>query len=362
MGGHFLRIGLRSSAAKRTGALALALGAVAAVHAYEPGGHFYSVSEVFRLEANPALSEQRRVEAFCTQLPDLAEELDAITQRKHVLWNPKDLWWGIASKCTTPTSKHMYAAQYYLHALTGKESEKVRNAAVSLLGTLEAQLNGGLTLQQQANIWCERGFATHLLGDTYAHTQLALHPAPTLYDTGLGHFRDFRKPDLMLMRPALWEKLLTQESSSVAQHQLDISPLKSIEYSIPHPWDDNGGAEDSLRVGLHRDLKDGGRADLVAYQPDIETWNDDSVHGSWFNAPQKAWNEHFLTATCQAQMNTGPQGKGAGLPPLDGGVRPNCDDVWRDYLAKALEAFAAVGVKGTDCDVAGDELKNGHVD
>lgn len=56
--------------------------------AYDFGGHHYTLSAAFHDDSNGSKSEDykplRELEAFCSELPDLSQELDATTQRIHV--------------------------------------------------------------------------------------------------------------------------------------------------------------------------------------------------------------------------------------------------------------------------------------
>ena len=87
----------------------------------------------------------------------------------------------------------MVASQFYLHALTGAPPESVRNAANQMISDLDTSIQAlekqkAANTQDIVNLWCARGFAIHLLGDTYAHA--TLDKPSVLYDPGLGHLRD----------------------------------------------------------------------------------------------------------------------------------------------------------------------------
>src|SRR5262249_15888612 len=149
-------------------AIVLALSATSG--AYIEGGHHYTVSAVMsetRANATP-VSPEMLVQGFCAQLPDLAMELDAYTQRAIVLESGSDWQWGALGRCGSEVSRHMVATQFYLHGLTGGTKDRVRKAAADIVREIDTLLGAAPSAQERINLWCARGFAAHLLGDSYA--------------------------------------------------------------------------------------------------------------------------------------------------------------------------------------------------
>ena len=87
----------------------LAILASACALAYEIGGHHFTLVRIFLDADKTARSsdDERYVELFCAELPDLAMELDAITQREKVAMSSE--WqWGLFGRCTGPVTRHMF--------------------------------------------------------------------------------------------------------------------------------------------------------------------------------------------------------------------------------------------------------------
>jgi len=299
--------------------------------AYNEGGHFYTVSAVLyesRQNATPAQPDAL-VQAFCAQLPDLAMELDAITQRLRVLKSGSDWQWGLLGRCGSSVSRHMVVTQFYLHGLTGAPTEKVRLAAAGIVRDIDIALAGTASVTERMNLWCARGFAAHLLGDTYAHSRL--DKPDEMYPTGAGHGPDGRKPDYMLARAPHVGNQWT-DWVQFARQVLDGKPpgggpsqiaALAGQLSVTERADDYG--EKHLRMRLEDRLR--ARADWKPYDPEISRW----LEG----------NDGFqLTARCQDQSDKGPVGaqNGKGLP-LPQSIRPNCSAAWDRYLRLAVKNF-----------------------
>ena len=171
--------------------------------AFQTGGHYDTVLSVLS-SAAAAPDEEQRSEAFCTELPDLSSDLDAITQRVDVLLHEPSFRWGVQGRCSTPVSQHMVRSQFFLHALTGLDVAQARASAHTLITQISARIERERQAAGQpqalATLVCARGFAFHFLGDTIAHADL--HQPSQLYRTGLGHFRDLAVPDYMMRRQA----------------------------------------------------------------------------------------------------------------------------------------------------------------
>lgn len=178
-------------------------------YAYNEGGHYYTLLALFNSLAESA-SEERiqeiKLEAFCAELPDLASELDAITQRTRVFMSLKDNLWGLIGSCQTTVSSHMVASQNYLHGFSGASAPQLRNAAKTVIAAIDDDLRKpGLAKEIRKNLICARGFADHLYGDSFAHVKLSSEKPglfsgqikSEMYATGLGHVRDGHYPDYL---------------------------------------------------------------------------------------------------------------------------------------------------------------------
>src|SRR5262245_28238809 len=177
----------------RPGRVALALLALAAsacVLAYEIGGHHFALVSIYLATLNPppARNHASYLELFCAELPDLAMELDAVTQRQHV-FNSGEWQWGALGRCSGPVTKHMFATQYYLHGLTGdmkkpknlKTNDLLRQAVRTMVTRIDGEMANAAPAGKLVRV-CARGFVAHLLGDSFAHTQL--YAPSTRYEPG----------------------------------------------------------------------------------------------------------------------------------------------------------------------------------
>ena len=93
--------------------LLICLSVCSDVYAYNDTGHYYTLLAVIDSGLPSTAPKQTldeiRIEAFCAELPDLALELDAITQRVRVLESTRDFLWGLRGQCRTKESSHMVA-------------------------------------------------------------------------------------------------------------------------------------------------------------------------------------------------------------------------------------------------------------
>jgi hypothetical protein len=209
---------------------------------YNEDGHFYSVIGAEHLR-QPALEDQARdeavVAAFCTQMPDLARELEAVTVRGRfwVFVNPL-VWgaWGSFNFCFGNHVHHMVTAQQYIHALTGSPAGPVTDAAVAIVKRLRNQ--GGADFDP--NRACAVGFGLHLLGDSFAHRRL-VGPDRT-YPPGLGHVRDLHYPDYVALNSArsyLWGAY-ARKLSEALDLKLGRERLEALsQFAIDHVGGDN---------------------------------------------------------------------------------------------------------------------------
>jgi hypothetical protein len=170
---------------------------------YNEDGHFYTVVALEHLHFRPArqVTDEAKIAAFCTQMPDLARELDATTLRTENMFDRNMLSWGAFSVCRGQNVHHMVAAHHYIHALTDSPAASVTEAAVAIIKSLRQR--GAADIDP--NRACALGLGLHLLGDSFAHRRLA-KPDRT-YAPGLGHFRDQLNPDYIVLdraRVQLW--------------------------------------------------------------------------------------------------------------------------------------------------------------
>lgn len=331
----------------------LALGLCPAAKAYDVGGHHYTLNALFSADATQAKSELL-IQAFCSQLPDLALELDAITQRNHVLFDSKELLWGALGKCMSDSCSHMVATQFYLHGLTGTDAAPVRLASIGIIRAIDDEIaavraaQSADSPQRLANLWCERGLAAHMLGDSFAHTELA-NPQK-LYPTGLGHARDFREPDYMLARDNKSLPLATRWSAWVQSAAANLSEAM------------RAGPVIKLAQGVaSKDSADHGEAHLQAkliahsppewnrYVPPISEWNAPQTPSKkwWiFGKIEDAYSQVILETPCQMQIDRFARQANSGG---QGANNPQCDAVWAGYRDKAMAQFDKQGVRPDCC-------------
>jgi hypothetical protein len=333
--------------------------------AFLAGGHHYTLLAIYRAgRLDQAVAEDyKRVEAFCAQLPDLAVELDATTQRIKVLESFGDITWGLLGRCGSAKSRHMVASQYHLHALTGTDSKRVRETAIGMLAALQAQFDQAGNDQARVNLACQRGFAAHLLGDTFAHARL--DGPDQLYDTGLGHARDLVKPDYMHTRRAMpvnaGGKNAWIEWARMASQAVDNRPLSQAVVDL----------EADATARLKPEERDPKRAEPMvvnafrAYA--TPAWSPYATAIEKWSLPPNSDSSLTVTVRCQQQIDGGPvKQNGTGLAPVKG-AKPQCDVVWRQYLALADAQFTKnrVGVRqnsklGSGCAPDGDQLQDGQ--
>jgi hypothetical protein len=340
---------------KRTGprlqaaAFIVLLTAAPAANAYLIGGHHYTPTAVFqeniRYTKSPEKRNEKVVEAFCAQLPDLSRELNAPTQRANVFWS-SDAGWSMFSSCWTNKARHMVAAQYYLHALTGTPVIPVRSAAERTIANLRQARSANKDAGERIRLSCAIGLAFHLLGDTYAHAELD-HP-DKLYPTGMGHFRHMVAPDDMLSRNSdYWKNI----SASNDWQQWLSEVYKILDERSP------SGEIGKLSQGISITGKDYGeqqfQAKLVGhlgseqsvwepYAQYLETWN---TPGSDLNWIMKKYRASILgkDKLCAAQV-----ARAQSAINLPGKPEDFCQNVWELYLNEASSQFAQAFKGGDD--------------
>jgi hypothetical protein len=335
--------------------------------AYDVGGHHYTISSILAgppgaiispLGAQPTMAQPdpyKVLESFCVELPDLVAELDAITQRIHVLKSAADWQWGALGRCGTRVSRHMVASQWYVHGLTGMDPQKVRGVARSIVAKIQADFAQAQDAQSRVNLICEAGFGLHLLGDTFAHSQLK--DPKTMYATGTGHWKDMHVPDYMLSRQLLtvpatslrWSDWIQAASSALGQ------PDRSAQLAIlsrPILSDPKSQNKDYGEAALTGALINSIPQPWEPYEPSLDKWRKNSLTGD------------ISDARCGKIVKSGATGHG--IAPIHG-VTPDCDAVWEEYLAVAIPAFATAGADPVrnggyaNCDAQGDKLEYGNL-
>jgi len=331
--------------------------------AYDIDGHHYMISTI--LAAAPPASSNivgpavtvdpyERLESFCVELPDLVPELDAVTQRIHVVRSKSDWQWGVLGRCGTATSRHMVATQWYIHGLTGLNSDMVRKLALTIIANRQSAAAAATNAQDRVNLICEAGFGLHLLGDTFAHSQLS--DPDTLYKTGNGHWKDKHVPDEILSRSLRavpprtqhWDDWVAAAATALGRPN-NLPQLALLVQPILTQTAKQGSdyGETSLRDTLHSSLPH----EWEPYNPFLEKWRQDSP----------VTGEIQSNVSCDGLIRSGLTG--SGIDRVDGEL-PNCDTVWTEYLQVAMQVFAAnadpVRNGGLEnCDAAGDRLSNG---
>ena len=178
--------------------------------------------------------------AFCTQIPDLARELDATTLRSEDMFDPNMLAWGAFSTCRGRNVRHMVTAHHYIHALTDSPAGPVTDAAVAIIKSLRQR--GAADIDP--NRACARGLGFHLLGDSFAHRRMA-EPERT-YAPGLGHVRDKHHPDYIGFdgrRVHLWADY-TQRLAEAIELKVDDPAMQLLAKTVKDHLD--GGEDTNL--------------------------------------------------------------------------------------------------------------------
>ncbi|MGA2549114.1 MAG: hypothetical protein ABSF50_03110 [Burkholderiaceae bacterium] len=330
--------------------------------AYLAGGHYYTLWALHAIAQQKQLikgsDDYWSLEALCAEIPDVSREFDAITQRQRVLWS-LDMrevgTWGWMGACYSPISKHMAASQYYIHGLTGAPKSSVRRAAADLIARLAPQDRADLSDQDKANWACARGFALHLYGDSFAHSEFGEGADGLLYPTGMGHLREYSQPDYMAAsqhdpgdRWTDWTLGLSQALYGSPDAGIALNALVAKEAPGLVPQGKNEDPKVAESTGVENLLKTVGPPPYPGIVLDIANVEKDVVH--------------MVDTDCQGELNKAA-GNGVSAP---GRLKPDCAKVWAIYLSQAREAFRAQGVtmRGhggpqPDCDDPGDVLQWG---
>ena len=305
--------------------------------AYNEGGHYYTLLALFDSQAKAAPENElheMKLQAVCTELPDMSRELDAISQRVRVLKDMRDNLWGLLGQCQTSVSSHMVASQYYLHALSGTPTYRIREAANAIIKAIDDDLAnlGVRQSQRRRNLLCARGFAAHLYGDTFAHVKLSSEKSGffsnsilrEMYQTGLGHLRDGHDPDYLYGHTIgidKWPQWLQDASANIVAGSDPGSALKSHQ-----PCSDTlAKCEEPARQRLVDILTMKNKLMVSDMQQRIASGN------TGIGGIERA-------TTCDDVINS--------IFP-DANDRPQCDSAWKNYLEKAIPIFYNLSIDPT---------------
>ena len=302
-------------------------------HAYNEGGHYYTLLALFDSQARSAPEYQiseMKLQALCAELPDMAKELDAITQRVRVLGSGKDFLWGLLGQCQSTVSSHMVTAQYYLHGLSGAPAYLIREAAKDIINNIDGDLAklGIRQSPERRNLICARGFAAHLYGDTFAHVRLSSENTKffsnfidrEMYPTGLGHLRDGHNPDYLYghkIEDDQWPHWVLDAAGNIAKGS---DPAQTLNSHLPCQGNIEK-CEEPARDRLEH---------LVTVKKLLVPGMQDRIaNGS------TGIGGIERSTTCDqivSQIFTDPND------------RPQCDSAWNNYLAEAIPVFQKLGI------------------
>lgn len=254
---------------------------------YQKSGHFFSVYPIASSSKTLVDANERRLLAFCAQLPDQSKDLDAVAVYRRVLGHPID-WarWGSSNTADTEWVRSMISVQQLIHVLTGGNATDVQDFAKDTVQHLFNNVMHGSDADRRTNI-CALGVGMHMLGDAYAHQAMA-EGSLVMYSTGMGHAKDFSYPDYPLCDGYYNGLHLFQTCNSVVRNECTASgkdsptrfcrwmkypvgavpllngegsaPLLSIlaidlQNAAPNSNDRNHWGEDDTEVTLLRDEK-----------------------------------------------------------------------------------------------------------
>jgi hypothetical protein len=303
--------------------------------AFQEGGHFSSLVAIFSgvHGQRPELDDARRIEAFCAELPDRSRDLDAISQRFKVLFDPREFQWGARGKCTGPVTRHMVAVHYYLHALTGGDAAQLQRSALKIRELLVRDAGIETNDDRKASLLCAVGFADHLLGDTRAHIQLATSTdtcsSVPLYSTGRGHLFDGSTPDHLFARSkqacggAYWATWFSDAASTLVN---DRSVGDELVQQVKH-WAEMQHIDlDDESIRSRQDIED-------LLQAALRTYPKDKYHALAALKPSPQNALFAQTDRCVDQVANFFTGDQAVQH------RPRCQTAWDLFLAKAVDQF-----------------------
>lgn len=241
------------------------------VMAYNETGHYYTVAAVMHHLIPKLSAERASFVAFCAQLPDIANELDATKVYRSMAGRHPLAFvgWATRGKSWDESVGRMVAVQQLLHGLTGGKAPAMQGVAERIVGTLanvvqQAPSRGDA---QESTALCALGLALHLYGDAFAHRRL--DDRQVMYPTGRGHAADIHRPDYILYEPTedshlraeTWKGCLLAAAGVLGKFSLDrvladqkVSEVMSLPSSPTKPGFANTYGERSISTILARGL------------------------------------------------------------------------------------------------------------
>ncbi len=146
----------------------------------------------------PPNASQAHVVSFCAQLPDHADELDAIAVFRKIRKDSLGELYGWVRKdeigLNAIAIRRMVTVQQLLHGLTGGIAQAVQDVAANTAAKLREKAAAD---PASFSAWCAVGFALHLYGDAHAHREMGGHgdDLDRMYLTGKGHAAHLTYPD-----------------------------------------------------------------------------------------------------------------------------------------------------------------------
>jgi len=332
-----------------------ALGGIAAIwpsYGYNEDGHFYTAVAVGNSATQPYMNvtpDQARLIAFCAQIPDLANDLDAVTLRTKVIFSRAGTAWGVSGACWNDKVRHMVEAQEYVHALTGSDAGNVTKAAIAILRDLRA--GKGMSGKSEQARACAEGLAIHLLGDTFAHRRLHLDSSKPVqtYPTGLGHIHDGHDPDYIIFNKAdnidrrpLWKSYVDALAGALGigidkSHKAALYKIIDDKYNAGQGNEDNSFNTADIIHDLFATLNENQRKVWAPYKTPVEHLYDydnttvASIVMGWIHS-------HVLNLSFDDVMTKYSLELGLG------NNAPKFQDVWELYKSVAVPDFTKQGV------------------
>lgn len=317
---------------------------------YQKAGHFFSVYPIVSSSKTLVDPSERRLLAFCAQLPDQSKDLDAVAVYRRVLGHPID-WarWGSSNTADTEWVRSMISVQQLIHVLTGGNAADVQNFAKDTVQQLFANVMHGAEADRRTNI-CALGIGMHMLGDSYAHQTMAGGPL-VMYSTGMGHAKDFSYPDYPLCDGYYDGLHLFQTCNRVVSNECaapaKASPTRFCRW-MKYPVDavpllDGAGSEPLLSV-LATDLQT-----AAPDSNDRNHWGEDDTEGTLLrdeklpvevtaffeSQPSSHYCQDVVNAAERdTQLQLAQQNPPAPQPAL------SCAKIWNTYASTAIAEMA----------------------
>jgi hypothetical protein len=311
------------------------------VFAYQHAGHYYTVQSAFGHTAPTFDSADTTLIAFCAQLPDQSEDLDAVTTYSRTTYHAPFAWikWGLAEYTDSEWVKRMVLVQQLLHGLTGGGAVTVQHAASTIATRLAAAVpnrkNDAAVPYDRNESLCALGFAMHLYGDSFAHREMSPARSQWMYSTGMGHAKDLHYPDYPLCAKLAdnpkWDWHCVAESDG---RFASWSGYMQSVYSLVYP---NVQVPSAVSAATQKVV--GAIQDLASSGSDYNDWNEVGVQRALAapadpNALETFFGKHTASEPCQLVIDAArANGPLRGLPPL------SCQNVWSRFASVARAEF-----------------------